>query len=988
VARRVSSPSFVGRGADLAALSTALARSAAGVPAVVLVAGESGVGKSRLLAEFAAGARDGGVLVLEGECIELGDGELPYAPVVGALRHLVRVLEPGTLDDLSPASRRELARLVPELAPADTPPGAPSQPVLFEAVLALLARLAGDEPVLVVLEDMHWADRSTRDLLAFLARNLRDERVMVVASYRSDALHRRHPLRPLLADLDRLPNAERVELERLSRAEVQEQLAGILERAPDPDLVTRVHERSEGNPFFAEELVAAGADGPLPDSLRDALLLRTDALSEQAQEILRILAAAGRPVPGALLAAAAGTPDADLSPALREAVGHSVISVTEGDGDFRFRHALFGEAVYDDLLPGDRARLHRELARALAGDPALAGASESIAAAELAHHWHAAHELPAALAAWVRAGAASMSAGALAEAARHFGVALELWDQVPDAEARTGTTHAGLLQRAGEAAHLAGDHDHGAALLTRAAEGFEAAGDITPAALARTQLGRALWAAGRTEEAIAAHTRAVELMPATPTVERAGVLALQARTLMLRDRAAESRPVAEEALAIARSAGVRQAEGHALNTLGVDIAFLGDRERGIEHVRAALAIATDEGVAEDIGSAYVNLSDLIDQAGRLEEAAELGLEGMAACQAAGIGRMYGGFLASEVALRLIRLGRYDRAERLISEALATEPTGITGVTLGHSRAQLLLERGDLDGAGSELDRVREMTERTDDLQWVAPFAATEMELALWRGDADAAGAIGERVLARFDEAVFLASIAPVHAHALRAEADRWAWARARSEQPAHPGRSERLRAGLDRLVALDPGPELRAWAALARAEAERAGDRREEAAVAFGETAELFGALAMPFRTAYARLREVEVALAAGSRAREVADRLAEAHRLATGIAAPLLLAEIEGLARRGRVSVAPAGDADEGDAADAPPGDPLGLTARELEVLALVAEGQTNRQIGERLYMSDKTASVHVSRILNKLSVRNRGEAAAIAHRLGLTGR
>ena len=228
MARRVSSPSFVGRGAELAALSTALDRSAAGVPAVVLVAGESGVGKSRLLSEFAAAARDGGALVLEGECIELGEGELPYAPVVGALRHLARVLEPGTLDDLAPASRRELARLVPELAPADGPAGAPSQPVLFEAVLALLARLAGDEPVLVVLEDMHWADRSTRDLLAFVARNLRRERVMVVASYRSDALHRRHPLRPLLAELDRLPGAERIQLERLSRAEV----AGAAGRHP------------------------------------------------------------------------------------------------------------------------------------------------------------------------------------------------------------------------------------------------------------------------------------------------------------------------------------------------------------------------------------------------------------------------------------------------------------------------------------------------------------------------------------------------------------------------------------------------------------------------------------------------------------------------------------------------------------------------------------------------------------------------------------
>jgi DNA-binding CsgD family transcriptional regulator/tetratricopeptide (TPR) repeat protein len=766
---------------------------------------------------------------------------------------------------------------------------------------------------------------------------------------------------------------------------VEAQLAGILAAAPPPDLVTRVHERSEGNPFFAEELVAAGADGALPDSLRDALLLRTDALSEQAQELLRVLAAAGRPAPGALLASATGTSDADLSAGLREAVGHAIISVADADGHFRFRHALFGEAVYDDLLPGDRARLHRALAEALSGDPALAGASPSIAAAELAHHWHAAHELPAALAAWVRAGAASGAAGAVAEAARQFGVALELWDQVPDAEVRTGTTHAALLQQAGESAHLAGDHDHGAGLLTRAADAFEAAGEVTSAALAQTQRGRSLWAAGRTEEAIEAHRRAVELMPAEATAERAGVLALQARTLMLRDQALESRPLAEEALAIARSAGARQVEGHALNTLGVDLAYLGDRERGIEHVRAALGIATEEGIAEDIGSAYVNLSDLIDQAGRIEQAAELGIEGMVACQAAGVGRMYGGFLASEVALRLIRLGRYDHADRLTSEALALEPTGITAVNLGHSRAQLLVERGDLAGAGAQLDRVREVTERTDDVQWVAPFAATEMELALWRGDAGAAAAIGERILTRFDDAVFVATIAPVHAHALRAEAGLRARARALSERPAHAGRSEHLRAGLDRLLARAPGPEVHAWTGLARAEAEVAEGHQGEAEAAFGEAAERFAALTMPFRTAYARLREVESALANGSRGRQVADRLEEAHTLAIEIGAPLLLAEIEGLARRGRVPLGPGGAADE--RAVPPADDPLGLTARELEVLALVAEGQTNREIGERLYMSDKTASVHVSRILAKLSVRNRGEAAATAHRLGLTG-
>ena len=772
------------------------------------MAGESGVGKSRLLAELAAVARDGGALVLQGDCIELGEGELPYAPIVGALRDLTRIVEPGTLEELPVAGRQELARLVPELASAAAPGGPPSQPVLFEAVLALLARLADDRPVLLVLEDVHWADRSTRDLFAFLARSLSRERVLVVATYRSDALHRRHPLRGLLAELERLPETERVELARLSRTEVEEQLAGILETEPSADLVTRVHARSEGNPFFAEELLAAGAEGPLPDSLRDALMLRIEALSDEAQELLRVLAAAGRPVSGALLAAAAGSDHDSLSTPLREAVSHNIVSVTD-EGNLRFRHALFGEAVYDDLLPGERAQRHRALAEALASDPELAGASESIGAAELAHHWHAAHDLPAALAAAVRAGFASRSAGALAEAARQFGVALELWDQVPDAEQRAGIAHAMLLQQAGDAAHLAADHVQGAALLTRAAQAFEAEGNVAAAAIALTRMGRGLWSAGRTNEALEAHSRAVKLMPATPTAERAEVLALLARTLMLKDQIEESLPVAEEALAIARAVGARQAEGHALNTLGVDLGEFGDRERGIEHLRAALQLAVELDAPDDIGSAYVNLGDQIDQAGRIEEAADLAIEGIAACELAGVGRLAGAFLASEVALRLIRLGRYERAERLLAEALELNPTGIAEAGLRQARAQLLIERGDPGAAQPELELIREMVERANDPQWVGPFAAAEVELALWRGDADSAANIAERTLSSLGGTVVMVSVTtPLHAHALRAEADRREQARARSE-PAQPGRADELRDGLAGLLGSGAGPEVR-----------------------------------------------------------------------------------------------------------------------------------------------------------------------------------
>jgi DNA-binding NarL/FixJ family response regulator len=945
----------------------------------VLVAGESGVGKSRLLAELTGSVQEDEALVLHGECIELGEGELPYAPIVGALRHLTRVVEPGTLNELPPAARNELGRLVPELAPGAAPAGAPSQPVLFEGVLGLLALLADEQPVVLVLEDIHWADRSTRDLLAFLARNLRVERVLVVATFRSDELHRRHPLRGLLAELERLPQTDRIELAPLSLSEADEQIAGILGSAPGAELVERVHARSEGNPFFVEELVAAGAEGALPDSLRGALMLRIETLPDEAQRVLRVLAAAGRPVSGELLAAAVGARDDALSEPMRDAVNRNIVAVT-GEGNFRFRHALFGEAIYDDLLPGERAGLHRALAEALAGDAALAVESESIGAAELAHHWYAAHDLPAALAAAVKAGYASRSAGALPEAARQFGTALEVWAQVPDAEARAGIGHAALVGQAGEVAHLIADYDRAAALLTQAAQAFEAAGDATAAALAQTRLGRCLWSAGQTDAALEAHGRAVELMPPDPTAERAEVLALTARSLMMRDRIADSLPLAEEALTIARAVGAREPEGHALNTLGVDVAELGELERGIAHLREALEIAKALGFPDELGSAYVNLSDRIDQAGRLEEAAELGIEGMAACEHAGVGRLSGALLASEVALRLIRLGRYQQADDIVTEALERDPGGLPNAALHQARAQLLIEHGDPELAQSDLELVRVITERTDDSMWIGPFAATDVELALWRGDPDAAATAAERALARIGDDFFAAATAPLHAHALRAEADRLARQRALSHA-APPRRTHELLQGLRSLLGPGTGPEIKAWVALARAEAARAKD--DAPAAAYRTAADLFDELAMPFRSAYARMREVEAALADGARGRDVADRLGQARALATDIRAPLLVAEIESLARRARV---PDAGTDEAPATTPVPEAAFGLTPREVEVLALVADGHTNREIGERLYMSNKTASVHVSRILGKLSVRNRGEAAAIAHRLGLT--
>src|SRR6266516_6037019 len=559
-----TSQSFVGRAEELGRLLGVLARAEEGRPAVALVAGDAGVGKTRLLAELAAHAEARGVRVLVGGCMEVGDLGLPYVPFVDAFRDLGA--RPGEAELAG-----ELAATVPGLglllprrgaasgtggdrrSPAPAPESAPAlaQPPgegfervrLFDGVLSLLVGLAERAPVLLVIEDLHWADRSTRDLVSFLTRTLRTGRVALVASYRSDDLHRRHPLRPLLAELLRVPDLERIELHPFSRGELAKHLAALGGGDLPAETVDRILARSEGNPFFAEELLAAGAtrrDVALPEALADVLRDRIEALPDLAQQVLKVAAVAGRRVSHDLLVAAAGLPEAEVEQGLREAIAAQVLVADPVTESYRFRHALLQEVVYSDLLPGERTRLPATYARLLVGDgdggfgghgPA-AGSSAAGAqggrgaprwdnrAAELAYHALASHDLPGALAALVRAAAAAMAISAPAEAARHLEQAYELWDQVPDAAAVAGMDWVELVLRAAEAANLSGEFRHAIRLAQEAVAAIDAAADALCAARANERLGEYLLENHGVDDLHgqlgAACRRAAELVPADP----------------------------------------------------------------------------------------------------------------------------------------------------------------------------------------------------------------------------------------------------------------------------------------------------------------------------------------------------------------------------------------------------------------------------------------------------------------------------------------
>jgi ATP/maltotriose-dependent transcriptional regulator MalT len=1004
VARRVSSPVLVGRDGEAAQLRAALERAAAGQPAIVVVAGEAGVGKTRLVTELLGQAGELGAVALSGGCLDVGDGVLAYAPMVEALRPLVGLLDPLELERVLGGARAELARLVPELGGQATgrqaeAPLAPTR--LFELLLGVLHRLADRGPVLVVVEDLHWADQSTRDLVGFLHRNLRGG-VALVLTYRSDELHRRHPLRPFLAELDRSGRVERLELGRLDRRELGELLAGILGEPAPAALVGEILARSEGNPFFAEELLAAHLDGTrLPSALRELVLARVEALSEPAQRVLEVAAVAGTRVDHELLAAVVGQDAEQLVWLLREAVTRHVLAVDETSGAYVFRHALVQEAIYDDLLPIQRGPLHAAYARALErritrrGD-ASAASSGAAEQGQLAYHWYAAHDLGQALLASVRAGQAAESASALAEALGHYERALALWDQAPGAAAASPLDRSAVLYRAAEAANLAGNDDRAVALGRLALDRADPAAEPLRAGALLERLARYHWNAGDTPRAMAAVERAVAIIPPEPpSQELARALAAHGQLLMLLGHQADARPRCEEAVAVARRVGARAVEGHALTTLGTSLGILGHLETAIPDLEQGRSIARELANVDDLGRVHANLASVLDMAGRSADAVEVFLAGADLARQFGALGRYGPNLLADAALALLKLGRREEAERLLDQVFDLDlPSPALRSRSLTVRATLRLHTGDLAGAQADLRRVVDEAPAPLDPHAAAPVFTGLAEAATWDGrpaDAQAAVAHGLELLTTAEEPYWVTELCRA---GLAAEAALAEQARARHAEAEEQAARERAAILLERGRAItgaaDVRPTPRVAANLRTVEAEWSRVTGPSDPDRWAESALAWEALGYPWQAGYARWRQAEALLVQGAPRPAAVEALARAWTLAAGLGARLLVAEIDALARRARIELAtpPGGEAPEEPAPEATAAtDELGLTPREREVLALVADGRSNRQIAEALFISVKTASVHVSNILAKLGVANRGEAAAVAHRLRLTG-
>ena len=949
------SPAFVGREAELGTLADACERARGGTPGAVLLGGEAGGGKTRLVGEFADRVRDD-VLVLVGGCLELSTAGFPYAPFTAALRQLVREAGAAEIAALMPRDgARDLARLLPEFGepPADRDPDS-ARARLFEQMLVLLERLAERRPLVLIIEDAHWADRSTRDLVIFLLRNLRHTAVLVIITFRSDELHRNHPMRPVIAELERIEGVVRMDLPRLTRAETAAQLTGILGHVPEPRVVDMVYERSSGIPL----LVEATADQPdcgMPQSVRDLVLADVNRLPEPTQDLLRLASTAGVRFGHPLIAEVSGLSDTALSSALRPAVDANVLLANEEA--YAFRHALIWEAIHDDLLPGEHGRAHRRFAEALEADPSLSLAGRP--AVEITMHWAKAHDHERALPAAWKAASESASAFAYAEQLQLLERVLELWDRVPDAETRIGADHVNVLRRAAQAAGACGEAERGLAFVRAAFAETDEKTDPERVALLLTRRANLTAMLGRTG-GVDDLLRAQTLVP-DASVVRAEVLSWLGGQLVLLGRHEEARPISEETLALADRFGDDCSAADALNNLAIAEAADGRFTEALALLTTARARAERAHDGDSLLRSMVNTADALEANGQAETAGEVAQHALTLAESLGQARTKRIFAANNLTEAQICLGRWDDAVETFERVMELVPTpGLRGQHL-LNRGQIAVARGESALAATVVAELQTRFAADDPYpQQVLPLASLVIEWRLAEGEVPGAitatvHAITEHDLGRDARHTWPILVAGMRACAARRDT----------------ALAERLRTLADATPAY--GPVMVARRVTLAAEFARAGGVLDRAA--WDAATAAWDALSYPYPLAYALLRSAEAAVADGGR-EDASALLSQAAELTDRLDAKPLRAEIDLLARRSRLTVAGAGT-----------GRPVfGLTAREQEVLRLVAEGRSNRDIAEELFISAKTASVHVSNILGKLGVASRGEAAATAHRLRLT--
>ncbi|HSF03940.1 MAG TPA: LuxR C-terminal-related transcriptional regulator [Solirubrobacterales bacterium] len=846
---------------------------------------------------------------------------------------------------------------------------------LFETVHAVFERLASSTPVLVILEDLHWADQSTRDLLGFLFQRRFVGPVSVVASYRSDDLHRRHPLRTSVAQWSRIPGVHRLQLGPLSDVSVRTLVSAIHAGRLSEAELQAIVSRAEGNAFFAEELVVATELGgtTLPDDLASLLMVRVDQLHEDARQVVRAASCAGRQVSHELLAAVAGLEPVRLDGALRDAVDSNIL-VPSG-ASYAFRHALLGEAVYDDLLPGERVRIHAAYCNALCTRAA------SGTAAELARHARSAHEVPTAVRASIDAGDDAMAVGGPDDAARHYEMALDLLSNpLHRAEGLRDVDVVSLTSRASDALIASGDPHRAVQLVSDQLAALGSEAPATERARLMMALAYASIMADSDVDALELTTEALGLVGQEPTALRAKLLSIHAITNANRRRVDEAIRWADEAVHLAREVGLPKVVLNATTTLARLESQAGDPETSRRTFERIVAQARADGDVAAEMRGLNHLGALHYEVGRLDQAADAYAEAWERAAATGSRWAPFGLDARLMgAIAAYTTGRWDDAARM-TDMTGDSPPGMPWAALASVDLEVRAGRGETV-ALEILPQIRAWWDRDGFIAILSGAAAIDLHGDT--GDLDATLRIHDEVVEsvrdRWQVKTFLAQVrlgALVLGHLAQHVSEL-----AASEREALLARGDALLAAGHEAVANAEerghvlGPEGRAWVARAEAEHLRLRWRsgidipgEDELLSAWEAAVAAFEEFGHVFELARSRTRLAAVLRSLGrtAEARAYSDPAREtAHRLG----AEPLLAEL----RAAGVSA---------PRADAAPG---ALTPREREILALVADGRSNGEIARQLFISAKTVSVHVSNILAKLGASGRTEAAALARRRGL---
>ncbi|HEY4190140.1 MAG TPA: LuxR C-terminal-related transcriptional regulator [Candidatus Limnocylindrales bacterium] len=918
----------------------------------------------------------------------------------------------------------------------------------LESILGLLGRLGERRPVVLVLEDLHLADAATRALVTFLARVSRDQRLAIVGTHQPDVVARDDSWSTDLAAILAGSRPERLALGPLDRDELALLIEGIEGERASASLLLLVAERSGGLPLVAEELLAARRELPsasLTGSFEELVIARMAVRSQECRRVLRLLALAERPLTSAQLAAVAaafdldtqrpaprsvtgpragvGVLDQDLWAGRTEALANGFL--VERDDAVGFRHDSIGKAVTWDLLPIARTRYHAALAMSLDGP------SSAIAA-----HWLGAFDPVSARAAAIDAAAAASARHAAADELAALELALSLPERPPTTAGRRRSTPGPdlveLQERASEAAFAVGRMSRATAYLESAIGGLDGRRDRIRLGLLYERLAHIRRAAGDPAGAMHAARRAVELVPREPSPERATVVAALAQLQMLDGIFSEAQRLAREAMKVARACDpvARSQEVHALTTLAVALAWGSDPAASLELLRQAEAGARELDDPDALFRVRANLTTVLDLMSRRTEAVEVAYAGIEDARRAGLEAVYGNFLAGNVADTLFLLGRWSEARELAGRAMRWLPVGVVYLA---SVLQLAIVEIETD-AGEEATRLLGQTilefDAVREPQLAGPYYLAAASFALWRGDiADASRSVerGWASVRATEEWLLVARMA-----SMVAEVDAAAAVDAREHRQLAPLAAARQRttAVLDTATSLvraagapsSAGSRRVADASLATGRAFQRRIEGEDDPAIWRRVARDWVALEAPYDAALARWREAEAMLGSGAGRTGRSDArapLLDAAELGLRLGAKPLLRELRELAGRARIVLPPEvdvllesrpaaqlvpvmveagpGDRENGHsdlvrviAGEPAPAsrrtDTFGLSGREREVLALVAQGRTNREIGERLFISQKTVGVHVGNILSKLEVSGRVEAAAVAIRLGLT--